>query len=152
MAEFGALLALVQSDVALAALLFASTAALVACCVPGGITAMAASAAALLESWIAVPLVTLGALAGSQALFLAVRRGGAERIRARLGDRMHRIEAAFARYGLWSVIGLRILGVPHFLVTAGSALLTIRPAAFAAATAIGFLPTIVLAAAAGSIL
>ena len=151
MAEISVLLSLAQNDVAVAALLFAGTATLVAFCVPGGIVTMAASAGAALEGWVAVPLVTLGALAGSQILFLGLRRAGAERVRARLGDRLHRFEQSFARYGLWYVVGLRVCGAPHFLVTAGSALLTIRPAAFAAATAIGFLPTVALAAAAASI-
>lgn len=150
--DIGALLGFVQSDVAVAAFLFAATAALVALCVPGGIVTMAASAAALLDGWTAVPLVSLGALAGSQALFLAIRRAGAEPVRARLGERLPAFERAFARHGAWYVLALRLTGAPHFLVTAGSAVLPVRAGAFAAATLVGLLPSIALIAAAGSLL
>src|SRR3712207_2190940 len=103
----------------------------VACCVPGGIAAMALSAAALLETWLAVPAVALGALAGSQILFLGIRRVDGGRTRARLGARLQTFERQFARYGPWYIVGLRAFGAPHFLVTAASALLPLRAGVFA---------------------
>jgi uncharacterized membrane protein YdjX (TVP38/TMEM64 family) len=150
--DFGSLLALVEGDLAWAGLLFAGTAALVALCIPGVIVPMSLSAAALLGSWAAIPVVALGALAGSQALFLAVRRADGGRARAKLGPKFEAFERCFARYGLWSVVALRIVGAPHFLVTAGSALLSMRASGFAAATLAGLLPVVALASAAGSLL
>lgn len=150
--DTAALLALAQGDIALAGLLFFGTAALVALCVPGVITAMSVSAAAILGGWEAVPVVTLGALAGSQALFLGIRRLDAGRTRTKLGARFEAFESRFARFGLWYVVGLRICGAPHFLVTAGSALLPVRAGGFAAATFAGLLPVVAVASAAGSLL
>ena len=152
MGDLAPLLALAQADLAWAGLLFVGTAALVAFCVPGVIVPMSVSATALLGGWAAVPVVTLGALVGSQALFLATRRLDAGRARSRLGPRVEVVERCFARYGLWAVVGLRLCGVPHFLVTAGSALLAIRASGFAAATLAGLLPVVALASAAGSLL
>jgi uncharacterized membrane protein YdjX (TVP38/TMEM64 family) len=146
------LLALVQGDAALAGLLFLGTATLVALCVPGVITAMSVSSAAILGGWEAVPVVTLGALAGSQALFLVVRRADAGRTRTKLGKRFEAFERSFARWGLWYVVVLRICGAPHFLVTAGSALLPVRAGGFAVATLAGLLPVVAVAAAAGTLL
>jgi uncharacterized membrane protein YdjX (TVP38/TMEM64 family) len=113
---------------------------------------MSLSASALLGGWWAIAIVSLGALAGSQALFLAVRRLDGGRSAAKLGPKFQRFETCFARYGLWSVVGLRICGAPHFLVTGGSALLRVPAAGFALATLAGLLPVVALAAGAGSLL
>jgi uncharacterized membrane protein YdjX (TVP38/TMEM64 family) len=133
---------------AVAALLFIGTAMLVALCIPGVIVPMAASATALLGGWEAVPVVALGAVAGSQLLFAGVRRAGSGETRVRLGRRLPTIERRFAAHGLWYVVGLRVCGAPHFLVTGASALLPIGALAFAGATLAGFLPSIAIAAAA----
>lgn len=151
-ADIGPLLALAQGDIAFGGLVFVSTAALVALCVPGVIVPMSVSAATVLGSWAAIPVVTLGALVGSQALFLAIRRFDRGRAGARLGPKFQAFERYFARYGLWSVVGLRICGAPHFVVTSGSALLPVRAGGFAAATLAGLLPVVALASAAGSLL
>jgi uncharacterized membrane protein YdjX (TVP38/TMEM64 family) len=150
--DLAPLLALAQSEAALAGLMFVGTAALVALCVPGVITAMSLSAAAVLGGWEAVPVVTLGALVGSLILFLGVRRVDCGRTRAKLGPRFERFEQRFARHGLWYVVVLRLCGAPHFLVTAGSALLPVRAGGFAAATLLGLLPVVAVYASAGSLL
>jgi uncharacterized membrane protein YdjX (TVP38/TMEM64 family) len=150
--DLAPLLALAQSEAALAGLLFFGTATLVAMCVPGVITAMSISAAAVLGGWEAVPVVTLGALMGSLILFLGVRRVDSGRTRAKLGPRFERFEERFARHGLWYVVVLRLCGAPHFLVTAGSALLPVRASGFAAATLLGLLPVVAVYASAGSFL
>jgi uncharacterized membrane protein YdjX (TVP38/TMEM64 family) len=150
--SLGTLLAFAESEAALAGALFVGTVALVACCVPGGIVAMAVSASALLDTWLAVPVVSLGALVGSQILFVVVRRLDRGRTRARLGDRLQGFEQRFARYGPWYIVGLRLFGAPHFLVTAASAVLPLRAGVFAAATMAGLLPAIVMAVAAGTAL
>jgi uncharacterized membrane protein YdjX (TVP38/TMEM64 family) len=149
--SLGAALA-AESRLAVAGAFFVGTAALVACCVPGGIVAMALTASALLETWLAVPVVAFGALAGSHGLFLGIRHLDGGRTRERLGEKLQAIERRFARYGPWYIVGLRVCGAPHFLVTAASALLPLRAGAFAAATMAGLLPGIALAAAAGSAL
>ena len=151
-ADLAPLLALVQGDAALAALLFVGTAALVALCVPGVITAMSISSAALLGGWAAVPVVTFGALVGSLALFFGIRRVDSGRTRAKLGPRFEGFEQRFARHGLWYVVALRLCGAPHFVVTAGSALLPVRASGFAAATLAGMLPVVAVYASAGSLL
>ena len=150
--ELAPLLALAQSEAALAGLLFVGTAALVALCVPGVITAMSISSAAILGGWAAVPVVTLGALVGSHILFLGVRRVDCGRTRAKLGPRFDGFERRFARHGLWYVVALRLCGAPHFLVTAGSALLPVRASGFAAATLVGLLPVVAVYSTAGSLL
>jgi uncharacterized membrane protein YdjX (TVP38/TMEM64 family) len=152
LAEAGSLLAFAQGDAALAGLLFLGTAALVALCVPGVITAMSISSAAILGAWAAVPVVTLGALVGSLILFLGVRRADSGRTRAKLGPRFAPFEQRFTRHGLWYVVALRLCGAPHFLVTAGSALLPVRASGFAAASLAGLLPVVAVYAVAGSLL
>lgn len=138
-----------ESDLIVAALVFLGTTLLVLLCVPGMIVPMAVSSGSLIGGW-AVPVVALGALAGSQLLFVGIRRADAGRLRAKVGCRLGGFEQRFARYGLWYVVALRLGGAPHFLVTAASALLPLRAGSFAVATLAGFLPIIALAAAAGS--
>ncbi|WP_413818539.1 TVP38/TMEM64 family protein [Sphingobium sp.] len=89
------------------------------------------------------------ALAGSQLLFLFSRRLAKDRVRRKLGKRLDLFERQFAKHGLFYVIGLRIVGAPHFLVTAGSALMPMNSWTFGLATFIGMLPVIALAAVAG---
>lgn len=150
-ASLGPLLTGLENELAVAGLFFLGTTALVALCVPGVLIPIAVSSGSLL-GWAALPVVALGALAGSQLLFLAVRHLLAARARARLGARLDGFERRFARYGLWYVVALRLCGAPHFAVTAASALLPLRPTAFAVATLAGFVPVIAMAAAAGSAL
>lgn len=146
------LLGLVENDLVLALLLFAGTTALVACCVPGAIVGMSVSSASLLGNWLAMPVVAAGALVGSLILFLTIRHADAGRARRRLGSKLHTIEKRFVEHGAWYIVGLRLLGAPHFLVTAASALLPLRASTFAAATVAGLLPAIAIAAAAGGAL
>jgi uncharacterized membrane protein YdjX (TVP38/TMEM64 family) len=133
------------------ALLFA-TAGLVAIGVPGVIVPATFAAEALAGPVAAAAAVSMGALAGSQLLFLATRRWGRRDSHSRFGTRLESFERRFAEHGIWYVVGLRIIGTPHVLVTVGSAMMPIRAPAFAFATLLGSLPAIVLAAAAGSII
>jgi uncharacterized membrane protein YdjX (TVP38/TMEM64 family) len=143
--------ALVASEVLLALVLAGLTAAMVACCVPGTIIPLSVSSGALLGGWEGAGVVTGGALVGSMALFLASRHLLKDRIRARWGDRLARFEGHLAKRGFFYVVGLRIAGVPHFLVTAGSALGGVRARSFIAASLLGFLPVIALSSNAGSL-
>lgn len=139
-----------QSELLIAGLFFIVTAVLIALCVPGVLLPMALSSGALLGGWQAAAVVAMGALAGSQILFLVSRRFAADRLRHRLGPRFERFQQKVAAHGLWYVVGLRIVGAPHFLVTAGSALLPMRATSFAIATLIGLLPAIGVGAFTGS--
>jgi uncharacterized membrane protein YdjX (TVP38/TMEM64 family) len=143
--------ALFASDVLLAFVLAGLTATLVACCVPGTIVPLSVSSGALLGGWEGAGVVTAGALAGSMALFLASRHLLQDRLRARWGARLEKLERHVGKRGFFYVVGLRVVGVPHFLVTAGSALAGVRARSFLAATALGFLPVIVLTSNAGSL-
>ncbi|WP_299308066.1 VTT domain-containing protein [uncultured Croceicoccus sp.] len=142
----------VQDPVMLAIIFLVGTTALVACCVPGVILPATFSSAALLGGWQGGLIVALGALLGSHILFVVTRHGMRARVRDRLGDRLDGFERQFERRGLLYIIGLRVAGTPHFLVTGASALSTLNHRSFAFATMIGFLPAIAMTAAAGSVI
>ena len=139
-----------DNEMLLAGLVFVATATLIALCIPGVILPMALSSGALIGAWEATAAVAFGAVAGSQLFFLATRRLAGERVRDRLGARFDPFQRRFAAHGLWYVVGLRLIGAPHFVVTAGSALMTMRASSFAVATLIGVLPASLIAAATGS--
>jgi uncharacterized membrane protein YdjX (TVP38/TMEM64 family) len=142
----------VECQLVVAALIFMATMGLIAFCVPGVMIPMAMSSGALVGPWLAGATVVLGAFAGSQLLFLFSRRLAKDRVRRKLGKRLDLFERQFAKHGLLYVIGLRIVGAPHFLVTAGSALMPMKSWTFGLATFIGMLPVIALAAVAGAAL
>ena len=126
------------------------TAALVGSGVPGVIVPLSFSSGALLGGWIGMLAVVAGAVLGSHALFVVTRRWLGARMRKRWGERLERFDRAISRRGFVYLLGLRLTGVPHLLVTGASALSAIRPRSFALATLLGFLPAIALAAMAGS--
>lgn len=127
------------------------TAALVAFSVPGTIVPLSFTSGMLLGVP-GIAVVAIGALAGSHALFLVSRHALSGWMRRRLGDRLTGIEHHLSRRGALYVFGARITGVPHLLVTAGSALTPMSSRAFASASLLGMLPAISLAAIAGSVL
>lgn len=135
----------------LIAVLWLVTASLTAAGVPGVLIPATLAAEAVAGPVAATASVSLGAVAGSLLLFMAARRWGSPVIASRFGNRLDSFERRFAAHGLWYVIGLRIIGTPHMLVTVGSAMMPLRAPAFAAATLLGTLPAIALAAMAGSI-
>lgn len=136
--------ALFASEVLLAFVLAGLTATMVACCVPGTIIPLSVSSGALLGGVEGALVVTGGALAGSMALFLVSRHFLQDRIRARWGDRLAKLEGHLGKRGFFYVAGLRVAGVPHFVVTAGSAIAGVRSSSFIVATLLGFLPVIAL--------
>lgn len=144
------LTAMLQSELALSLALFGLTAALVACCVPGMIVPLSVSSGVLLGGVQGILVVTAGAVLGSQALFLVTRHLMRHRVKRKFGSRIATYEKHFAERGFFYVVGLRLAGAPHFLVTAGCALSSVRTRSFVAATLLGFLPVISLTAVAGS--
>jgi uncharacterized membrane protein YdjX (TVP38/TMEM64 family) len=143
-------LTLFDSELLVAALFFIVTATLFALCVPGVLVPIAIGSGAVLGPWGASAAVLLGAAAGSQLFFLSARHFLGERVKTRLGSRLQTFQERFAARGIWYVIGLRVIGTPHFLVTAASALTPMRSSKFAFATLLGFLPAVTLAAMTGS--
>ena len=146
MAFDGALL----TAVLVAALLLVTT-SLVAAGIPGVLIPATLAAEAVAGPVAATATVSMAAMGGSLLLFMAARRWGSPVAASRLGSRLESFERRFMAHGIWYVIGLRLVGTPHMLVTVGSAMMPMRAPAFAAATLLGFLPAIALAAMAGSI-
>ena len=144
------LAALAGSELLLGLALLALTAMLVALGVPGVLVPISFSSGALLGGWLGMLCVVLGAVLGSQVFFVATRRWLAARVRRRWGARLDPIDRAISKRGFYYLLGLRLTGVPHLLVSAASALSAIRARNFALATLLGFLPAIALSAMAGS--
>ena len=130
--------------------LVALTAALIGSGVPGVLVPLSFSSGALLGGWLGMLVVIAGAVLGSQALVAATRRWLAARARKRWGHRLGRFDRSIAKRGFYYLLGLRLAGAPHMLVTAACALSAIRARSFALATMLGFLPAIALSAMAGS--
>lgn len=135
---------------ALIAALWLVTTSLVAAGTPGVVIPATLAAEALAGPVTATVTVSLGAVGGSLLLFAAARRWGSPVLSRRLGSRLKSFESRFATHGIWYIVGLRLIGTPHMIVTVGSALMPVRAPAFGAATLLGFLPAIALAAMAGS--
>ena len=141
---------LAGSELLLALGLLTLTATLVAFGVPGVLVPISFSSGALLGGWFGVLVVIAGAMLGSQVLFVATRRWLSERLRRRWEGRLARFDRQIEQRGFYYLLGLRLAGAPHVLVTASSALSRIRARSFVLATLLGFLPAITLAAMAGS--
>ena len=142
----------VDTPLLAAAVLLLATASLVALCVPGVIVPMAFASSALVGMWPGVAIVGMGSLIGSQIFFTFVRHLAGDRMHRWVGGQIDGFEDKFASYGAWYVIGLRLVGAPHPLVTTASALMPIGAWTFAAATLLGLLPAIAIAAAAGAVI
>lgn len=147
---FGALQALGEHELLLAAIIFVATAAMIALWVPGVLIPIAASSGAMMDAWTATGAVSLGALAGSMVIFASTRRLASGRIPAKLAAFLTTFEARLHSKGAWVVFGLRLAGTPHFLVSAASALSPMPARSFALATFAGMAPAILLASIAGS--
>ena len=141
---------LLENEILIGLLFFAGTAIVISLWIPGFLLPIAASSGALLDAWWGSATVAGGALAGSMAIFVTARHLGQERVPLKIGDFIKRFEQRFRSHGAWCVLLLRLIGAPHFLVSAGSALMPIRARSFALATLAGMVPTITLAAVAGS--
>lgn len=144
------LASLIGNELLLGLAFLTLTAAVMGFGVPGALIPLSFSSGALLGGWLGMAVVVVGALLGSQAFFVVTRRWLSVRIRKRWGGKLERFDRDLGRRGFVYLLGLRLLGVPHLLVTAASALSPIRARSFALATMLGLLPAITLAAMAGS--
>lgn len=134
-----------------AAVLGLATTLLVGCSVPGTLVPLSFTSGLLLGTG-GIVVVALGAVAGSHILFTLSRGTLADRIKVRLGPRLQPVEQHLARGGAMYVVGARITGVPHLVVTLASALAGMSARTFASASLLGMLPAIGLAASAGAAL
>jgi uncharacterized membrane protein YdjX (TVP38/TMEM64 family) len=126
------------------------TATLMGLGVPGVLLPLSFSSGVMLGGWTGMVVVVVGAVLGTQAFFVVTRRWLAARIRARWGDRLKRFDGDLEKRGFFYLLGLRLLGAPHPLVSAASAASPLPALSFALATLLGFAPAIALAAMAGS--
>lgn len=135
----------------LPALLASLTAGFVSFSVPGTIAPMS-----FISGWLlgfgGILVVALGAVVGSHILFLASRRWLKAFMEERLGSRLQRVQEHLGRKGALYVVGARLTGVPHIVVTAGCAATPITARSFLTASLLGMLPAITLATMAGSAL
>lgn len=141
---------ILENDGLIGLLFFAGTAIVISLWIPGLLLPIAASSGALLDAWSGSAVVAGGALAGSMVIFATARHVGQDRMPTRLTGFLLRYDHLFRLRGAWCVLLLRLIGAPHFLVSAGSALMPIRARYFALATLAGIAPAIILAASAGS--
>lgn len=144
--------ALLNNDALIALVLFAGTTIVIALWIPGLLLPIAASSGALIDTWPATAAVVFGALAGSMVIFATTRHFATGHVPARIADFITRFEARFESHGAWLVLGLRLVGAPHFLVSASSGLMPIKASSFALATLLGLFPAVLIGAAAGAAL
>lgn len=129
---------------------FLLTAVLMAFGVPGIIVPLSLTSGAMMDAEIAAAAVAAGGAVGAHAMFLLARTTLRERVRTKVGAKLHGIEQAFARRGAWYLLGLRLIGAPSVALTGACALLPIRQGTFALVSFAGFLPAAWLAASVGS--
>jgi len=144
------LASLVGNELLLGLAFLTLTAAVMASGTPGALLPISFSSGALLGGWLGMAVVVAGAMLGSHALFVVVRRWLGERLRRRWGKRLARFDRNIEKRGFYYLLGLRLAGAPHLLVTASCAVSAIRARSFVLATLLGLLPAITLAAMAGS--
>jgi uncharacterized membrane protein YdjX (TVP38/TMEM64 family) len=149
---FTATLHTVDSHLIIAGCMVLITATLIMLCVPGTLIPLSIAFGALVHPVLATGAVVLGMTLGSQLLFLFAQRVARERLRQRLGFRFQTFEKRFLQFGLLYLVGLRVIGAPHFLVTGGGALMQIRRSTFAISTALGTFPVVALGSGLGSLL
>jgi len=58
-----------------------------------------------------------------------------------LGSRLTLIENLVERHGFWTLVRLRLVPIPYFVVNYAAALAGVRPATFCGATALGLVPS-----------
>lgn len=134
---------------ALPALIAAITASLVAMSVPGAVNTMSFLSGLVLGVG-GIFVVVLGCALGTHLLFLATRRWLGERMQRRFGAKLRGVQDHLSRRGPIYVVGARLGGVPHVVVTAGCAATPMTTRAFLAASMLGMLPAISLSALAGT--
>ncbi|GAB2837993.1 TVP38/TMEM64 family protein [Lentzea nigeriaca] len=98
-------------------------------------------------------LAIAGFTAGAMIAFAVARRLGRDAVAPWLGKRLHTLEEVFARRGVEATLVIRLLPVlPFTLANYGAGVTSVRAAHFALGTALGLVPSTVLAAVLGDAL
>ncbi|MEV6236001.1 TVP38/TMEM64 family protein [Lentzea sp. NPDC051838] len=98
-------------------------------------------------------LAIAGFTAGAMIAFGIARTLGRDAVKGWLGERMRTIEEVFARDGVEATLVVRLLPiVPFTLANYGAGVTSVRPRHFALGTALGLVPSTVLAAVLGDAL
>ena len=138
------------AEVWLAAAIVGVTASAFASGIPGTLLPISFSSGALLGGWLAILVVALGATVGSLVLYLLFERGSQAALLERYADRLARAEQFTSKAGILPIIGARIIGIPHVMITAFCALGSLGRSKYVFSTFIGLLPAIVVSATAGA--
>lgn len=124
--------------------------AVVAFSVPAG-TVLTLAAGFLFGIVFGAGIVVVSATAGATLVFLAAKTALGEPLRARMGERMRRLERGFAENAFGYLLFLRLVPVfPFFLVNLAPAFLGVRLPTFAAATFLGIIPGTLVYASVGN--
>lgn len=95
----------------------------------------------LFGPWAGMPLAVCGATLGGCVLFLVTRSVFGPMVLRRAGNLVERLRPDLERDGFWYLVSLRFLPVvPFWLGNVAAALVGMRLAVFAGATALGILP------------
>lgn len=140
-------LAFVADNAVLAGLAYMTVYALaIAFSVPGG-AMMTIAGGFLFGWWLAAIYVVIAATAGATALFLVARSAVGNRLRARAGPWMKKMEAGFQENALNYLLVLRLIpAFPFFVVNLVPAFLGVNLRTYVIATFFGIIPgTIVFA-------
>lgn len=144
-----AFLAMPYGDVIVPTLVGLLAAFVVSFSIPGALTPTAFFSGLLL-GFGGILVVALGAGLGSHLLFLASRRWLSDTMQRRFGARLDSAREHLEKRGPIYVVAARLGGTPHIFITAACAAAPISARDFGAASLLGMLPAIVLAASAGS--
>lgn len=118
----------------------AAYAVMVACSVPGGALATIV-VGFLFGLWVGTVTVVIGATAGAVALFLAVRFGLGDALRARAGPAVKKMERGFQENAFNYLLVLRLVPLfPFFVVNIVPAFLGVRLRTYFLATFFGIIP------------
>ena len=116
-------------------------AGVVALSLPGAAAIMTMTGGLLFGTWLGAACACIGATLGAITAFSAARLALAGPLAARAGPLLSRFRAGLEKDGFLYVLTLRLMPVfPFWLVNLAPALLGMRLAPFAAATAIGIVP------------
>jgi uncharacterized membrane protein YdjX (TVP38/TMEM64 family) len=139
--EREALLAWRDRNYALAAAAFAlAYAAAVAASLPGAVW-LTLAGGFLFGTAVATALVVVAATAGAFAIFLAVKAGLGDALRARAGEWMRRFEQGVAENEAGFMLAIRLMPiVPFFVANVAPAFLGVRPRIFLWTTFLGIIP------------
>ncbi|MGW4210984.1 TVP38/TMEM64 family protein [Lentzea sp. NPDC004789] len=98
-------------------------------------------------------LAIAGFTAGAMIAFGIARGLGRDEVKARLGERLDTLERVFASRGVEATLVIRLLPVlPFTLANYGAGVTSVKAAHFAVGTALGLVPSTVLAAVLGDAL